>query len=59
MTSLGQVPLRAGGTTGWRHLVFGDWADVGEKLFPVDVYRCEKCRRIELFDMDLSLPTGR
>jgi hypothetical protein len=55
--SLGQVALRVGGNTGWRHLVFGNLSDLREDLFPVDVYRCDRCRRVEFFDMDLSLPT--
>jgi hypothetical protein len=58
MKSLGQVPLRVGGTTGWRHVAFGNWADAGEQLLPVDVYRCDECKRVEFFDLDLSLPTA-
>jgi len=57
MESLGQVPVRVGGTSGPWHLLMGEWADMTERVFPLDVYRCQQCRRVELFDLDLSLPT--
>ena len=56
MDSLGQLPIRVGGTTGVRHLLLGNWADVKESLMPLDVYRCGTCKRVEFFDLDLSLP---
>lgn len=56
MTSLGQVPIRVGGTSGGWHLLLGNLADSGEDVWPLDVYRCSSCKRVELFDMDLSLP---
>jgi hypothetical protein len=56
MQSLGQLPIRTGGTSGGWQLLFGTWAEVGEGVLPLDVYRCPKCRRIEFFDEDLSLP---
>ena len=34
----------------------GEWADVGEKIWRLDVYRCSSCKRVEFFDLDLSLP---
>jgi hypothetical protein len=43
----------AGG--GW-HLLLGELADITEGVLPLDVYRCPKCRRVEFFDLDLSLP---
>ena len=27
-----------------------------ESLFLLNVYRCTNCRRVEFFDLDLSLP---
>ena len=57
MQSLGQVPVRVGGTQGPWHLLIGEWADMTERVFPLDVYRCQQCRRVELFDLDLSLPS--
>lgn len=56
MQSLGQIPIRAGGTAGAWHLLLGEWADVAEGVFPLDVYRCSLCKRVEFFDLDLSLP---
>jgi len=29
---------------------------MGEKVWPLDVYRCGSCKRVEFFDLDLSLP---
>ena len=54
--SLGQVPVRAGGTSGGWHLVFGEWADVGEGVLLLDAYRCPRCSRLEFYDHDFSLP---
>jgi hypothetical protein len=56
MEPLGQVPVRVGGTGGGWHLLFGNWADVTESVWPLDVYRCASCRHVEFFDEDLSLP---
>lgn len=56
MQSLGQLPIRVGGTTGGWHILFGELADVSESVMPLDVYRCAACKRVEFFDLDLSLP---
>ena len=56
MESLGQLPIRVGGTTGGWHLLLGNWADMRESILPLDVYRCGTGKRVELFDLDLSLP---
>lgn len=56
LESLGQVPIRVGGTSGGWHLLLGEWADVSEGVFPLDVYRCPRCKRVEFFDLDQSLP---
>ncbi len=56
MQSLGQIPIRVGGTSGGWHLVFGEWADASEGIMTLDAYRCRRCRRVEFFDEDLSLP---
>jgi len=56
MESLGQLPIRVGGTTGGWHLLLGNWADMRESILPLDVFRCGTCKRVEFFDMDLSLP---
>jgi len=56
MISLGKVPIRVGGTFGGWHLLFGELADASEGLFPLDVYRCPQCKRVEFFDLEESLP---
>ena len=56
LRSLGQLPIRVGGTTpGW-HFFLGELADLGESIRPLDLYRCEKCGRLEFYDHDFSLP---
>ena len=57
MDSLGQLPIRTGGVSGGWHLLLGDMADLTEGVLPLDVYRCPNCRRVEFYDLDLSLPT--
>jgi hypothetical protein len=59
MQSLGQVPIRVGGTSGGWHLLFGQWADASEDLFPLDVYRCSTCKRVEFFDLENRLSRER
>jgi hypothetical protein len=56
MQPLGQIPIRTGGMAGGWHLLIGEWADMGEGVFPLDVYRCPRCKRVEFFDIDESLP---
>jgi hypothetical protein len=54
--ALGQLPIRVGGTNpGW-HFFLGELADLGETIKPLDLYRCEKCGRLEFYDHDFSLP---
>lgn len=57
MKSLGQIPIRVGGTSGGWHLLFGNLADVSEDVVSLDASRCDRCKRVEFFDLDLSLPT--
>ena len=56
MRSLGEIPIRVGGTTGGWHFFLGNLADVQEAIIALDTYRCDTCRRVEFFDLDLSLP---
>jgi hypothetical protein len=56
LNSLGQIPVRIGGTSGGWHLVFGEWADAGEDVLSFDAYRCPQCSRLEFYDHDFSLP---
>jgi hypothetical protein len=50
------LPVRVGGTTSGWHFFLGEWADLGEQIKPLDLYRCEKCGRLEFYDHDFSLP---
>jgi len=46
------MPIRTGGTTGF-------WTNVmesSEEILTLEVYRCPKCRKVEFFDLDESLP---
>lgn len=56
MEALAQLPLRTGGTTGGWHIVFGQLADAEEEIVTLDFFRCRQCRRVEFFDLDLSIP---
>ncbi|MGV3710483.1 MAG: nucleotide-binding protein [Gemmatimonas sp.] len=58
LQSLGQIPLRVGGTSGGWHMLFGDLAEMGESVLALDVYRCPRCKRVEFFDLDESLPAS-
>jgi len=55
MQSFGKVPIRTGGSSGGMHLLAGEWADVGERLMVLDLFRCGECRRVDFYDMDLQL----
>jgi predicted RNA-binding Zn-ribbon protein involved in translation (DUF1610 family) len=41
--------FRVGGTGGGWKLLFGELAELGESMIPLEVYVCPKCGRIELF----------
>lgn len=56
LDSLGQIPMRVGGTKGAWHLVFGELADLTEGTILLDVYRCPSCTRLEFYDHDESIP---
>ena len=47
-----KMPVRTGGTTGF----FANWAEMSEKIITFDTFRCPRCRKIEFFDLDESLP---
>ena len=54
--NLGQLPIRTGGTRGPWPLFVGELADAIEGVLALNVDRCTQCRRIESFNLDLSLP---
>ena len=54
---MGQLPLMTGGSSGAAKLFFGQWAELSEGHWPVDVYRCTHCGHVELFDL-AAIPKG-
>jgi hypothetical protein len=56
LRALGQLPIRTGGVASGWHFLLGELADLGESIKPLDLYRCEKCGRLEFYDHDFSLP---
>jgi hypothetical protein len=46
--SLGVHQFRTGGTTGGWKLLFGEWAELGEDMFPFEVRACRACGHVEL-----------
>jgi hypothetical protein len=47
MTSTGVEHLRIGGSGGGWKLLFGELAEVGEELLPLELLVCTNCRRVE------------
>jgi hypothetical protein len=48
LQSIGVEQFRVGGTSGGWKLLFGEWAELGEDMLPLDVLACPKCRRVEM-----------
>jgi hypothetical protein len=44
-----RASFRVGGTSGGWKLLFGEWAELGESMIPLNVHVCPKCGRIGLF----------
>lgn len=45
---LGVEKFRSGGTSGGWKLIFGEWAELGEEMIPLEVWACPNCRTVEL-----------
>jgi len=45
---MGIERLRIGGTGGGWKLLFGEWAELGEDMLPLEALACARCRRVEL-----------
>ena len=56
LRSLGPIPVRSKGTSGGWIFLFGNLAQMGEKVLHLDTYRRTKCRHLEFYDHDASLP---
>jgi hypothetical protein len=51
--SMGVEKFRIGGTGGGWKLLFGEWAELGEDMIPLEMLGCRRCRRVEF-----RLPVG-
>ena len=49
MTDMGDIPFRTGGSSGAAHLLFGNWAELGEGLLHLDAFVCQSRGRVQLF----------
>jgi hypothetical protein len=47
LTSTGIQQLRIGGSSGGWKLFFGELAELGEDMLPLEVLACNSCRRVE------------
>ena len=45
--SLGVEEFRVGGTSGGWKLFFGEWAELGEEMFKLEVRACPRCAHVE------------
>ena len=48
LVSLGSPDFRIGGTSGVGHILFGNWADLGETTVEFQVLACDACGHVEL-----------
>jgi hypothetical protein len=53
LTSMGVEEFRVGGTSGGWKLLFGEWAELGEGMLPLEAFACSSCHRVEF-----RVPTG-
>lgn len=44
---MGVEQFRVGGTSGGWKLLFGEWAELGEQLLPLELLACGSCRHVE------------
>jgi hypothetical protein len=45
---MGVERFRTGGSSGGSKLLFGEWAELGEKMLELELLRCDTCRSVEL-----------
>jgi hypothetical protein len=45
---MGVAEFRVGGTSGGWKLLFGEWAELGEDLIPLEAFGCPTCGHVEL-----------
>jgi hypothetical protein len=54
----GHVPVVTRGSSGAAKVLFGQWAEVREANWQLDVYRCTQCGHVELFDLSTFKQSG-
>jgi hypothetical protein len=47
LSSMGVEQFRVGGSSGGWKLLFGEWAELGENMLPLETLVCEECHRVE------------
>jgi hypothetical protein len=45
---MGVEQFRVGGTSGGWKLLFGEWAELGEQMLPLELLACGRCRHVEI-----------
>jgi hypothetical protein len=45
---MGVERFRVGGTSGGWKLLFGEWAELGEQMLPLELLACGRCRWVEM-----------
>lgn len=45
---IGTPSFRIGGSGGAAHMIFGNWAELGESTVPFEVLACDSCGHVEL-----------
>jgi hypothetical protein len=48
LTSMGVETFRTGGTSGGWKMLFGELAELGEDMIPLEILACGNCRRVEM-----------
>jgi hypothetical protein len=56
LSNLGTVPFRVGGPGAAGLFFMGQWAEMSERKYPIDIYRCDACGHLEMFDHQATLP---
>lgn len=52
---LGKLPIVTGSHSGAAKFWMGQWAEMDEHPWVVQVYRCSTCSHVELFDLDRTM----
>ncbi|HEX9377689.1 MAG TPA: hypothetical protein VGB19_15805 [Actinomycetota bacterium] len=55
LESHGVEQIRIGGTSGGWKLLFGEWAEMGEQMIPLELLACPSCRTVEFRLPDQAL----